>query len=120
MWSNVVRRCVVITPIDRLRNTRKCELSEEKLVIFADTVAENMADEVRYKVNTKCGELVDGKIVHIGGASFRITGTKNGKEVLIEQHQIINVSCKGKLFNQYPARIYVNGSFVSAASFRKI
>jgi hypothetical protein len=33
---------------------------------------------------------------------------------------IINVSPKGKLFNQFPARIYVNGKFTSAAAYAKL
>jgi hypothetical protein len=72
------------------------------------------------KVNVKAGELTDSKVLRVSGANFRITGMKGDKKVMIEQNQIINVSVKGKLFNQFPARIYVDGKFYSAAAFKKI
>lgn len=39
--------------------------------------------------------------------------------VRIEQSVILNVSSKGKVSNQFPARIYVAGKFVSEAKFKK-
>jgi hypothetical protein len=32
---------------------------------------------------------------------------------------IMNVSSRGTLFNQFPARIYVDGKFTSEAKFKK-
>jgi hypothetical protein len=95
-------------------------LNAEKVALFADQMADEMANEVLAKVNAKVANLQDSKVVLVSGANFVITGTKNGQNVRIEQNQIINVSVKGNLFNQYPSRIYVNGKFTSAAKFANI
>ena len=95
-------------------------LNAEKLALFAAQMADEMANEVLVKVNAKVADLQDSNVVLVSGANFVITGTKNGQNVRIEQNQIINVSVKGNLFNQYPSRIYVNGKFTSAAKFAGI
>jgi hypothetical protein len=56
----------------------------------------------------------------LDGARFRIVGIKNDRSICIEQDRIVNVSPKGTLFNQFPARIYVNGKFTSAAAYAKL
>jgi len=95
-------------------------LNAEKVALFAAQMADEMANEVLVKVNAKVADLQDSNVVLVSGANFVITGTKNGQNVRIEQNQIINVSVKGNLFNQYPSRIYVNGKFTSAAKFAGI
>lgn len=95
-------------------------LNAEKVALFAAQMAVEMANEVLAKVNAKVAELQNANVVLVSGANFVITGTKNDQNVRIEQNQIINVSVKGKLFNQYPSRIYVNGKFTSAAKFATI
>jgi hypothetical protein len=117
VWSETVRPCT-----DRSGNRTGAEytLNADKVAFMANKLAEAFADDVLAKVNAKVGELAEGKAVHVSGADFLITGKKGDSKVVIEQNQIINVSSKGKLFNQYPARIYVDGKFTSAAKFAKI
>ena len=117
VWSETVRKCC-----DRSndRTNATYSLSESRLESFAAAVANGMADEVLAKVNAKVGELGNGEVHRVGGADFVITGTKHGLEVRIEQNQIINCSVKGKLFNQYPSRIYVDGKFTPATKFALI
>ncbi len=117
VWSSTIRPCTK-TLGNRMHDT--ILLCEEKLNEFAQDQAELFADELIAKVNAKAGELTEGAVKRLSGANFRITGMKGDKKVMIEQNQIINVSVKGKLFNQFPARIYVEGKFVSAAAFKKI
>ena len=95
-------------------------LNENRLDSFSTRLANDMADEVLAKVDAKVGELENPGVVRVSGANFRITGTKCDMNVVIEQNQIINTSVKGKLFNQYPSRIYVDGKFMSAAKFAKM
>lgn len=102
------------------RNDDAYSLSEERLARFAAVLADEMADEVLAKVDAKVGELVDAEVIRVRGADFRILGTKKESRVMIEQQQILNVSSRGKLFNQFPSRIYVNGKFTPAAKFAKI
>lgn len=117
VWAETVRPCC-----ERSGNRMDAtySLSEERLASFTAKLAGLMADEVLAKVDVKVGELGNAEAHRVSGADFVITGTKHGHEVRIEQNQIINCSVKGKLFNQYPSRIYVDGKFTSAANFAAI
>lgn len=117
VWAETVRPCC-----DRSSNRMDgtYSLSEERVASFSVKLADTMADEVLGKVNAKVGDLTGAKVLRVGGANFIITGTKKDKAVRIEQNQIINVSVKGKLFNQYPSRIYVDGKFTPATKFAAI
>jgi hypothetical protein len=117
VWSETVRPCC-----DRSTDRVGADysLNVERLARFAEVMANEMADEVLAKVNAKVADLQDAKVVLVSGANFVITGTKNGKHVRIDQNQIINVSVKGNLFNQYPSRIYVDGKFTPASKFASI
>lgn len=81
--------------------------------VFADATVATWAD----KISAKLGELDNAEVRHLDGYRFAITGQKAGRSVRIEQDMIVNVSSKGTLFNQFPARIYVDGKFMSAAKF---
>jgi len=72
------------------------------------------------KIEAKVGQLESAKVAALSGCSFLITGQKAGRSVRIEQDMIVNVSPKGTLFNQFPARIYVDGKFTPAAAFAKM
>lgn len=121
IWRESVRPACDVTQVDRLHpNLNTYSLSEVRLDAIARRHAEAAADEVIAKVTAKVGELKNGELAYLGGASFRINGNKGAHKVLIEQSQIINVSSKGHLFNQWPARIYVDGKLTAAAAFGKI
>lgn len=124
VWAETVRPCVDAHAADpfalRCGKVDSYTLNDDKVARMAARIAVDFADAVIAKVNAKVGELENGVAAHVGGARFTIHGTKNGRTVTIEQDQIINVSVKGKLFNQYPARIYVDRKFTSAAAFAKL
>lgn len=117
VWAETVRPCC-----DRIGNrlTDAYLLSEDRLSRFAAALSADLADEVLAKVDAKIGELDQPCVRRVSGANFVITGAKAGRAVRIEQNQIINVSVKGKLFNQYPSRIYVDGKFTPATKFAAI
>lgn len=83
---------------------------------YADATIEAWAG----KITTKMGEVEGATIHHLDGAAFRITGTLAGKKVGIDQNMILNVSSKGLPFNQFPARIYVDGKFTSEAAWKRM
>ena len=114
VWSETVRPCCDCD------SDSNYSMSDEKLSILAGRVAQEMANDVLAKVDAKVGELNGAEVVRSGSANFIISGTKNDRAVRIEQNQIINVSVKGKLFNQYPSRIYVDGKFTPASKFAAI
>lgn len=117
VWRETIRPCC---DLNGNRVDSAYSLNEERLAKFVAILSAEMADEVLAKVDAKVGELENPGVVRVSGANFLITGTKCDMNVVIEQNQIINVSVKGKLFNQYPSRIYVDGKFMSAAKFAKI
>lgn len=93
------------------------EMDEGKLARAADAYAAATVEAWQSKIEEKLGELESAEVQHLSGTSFAITGEKAGRRVRIEQSMILNVSSKGTLFNQYPARIYVNGKFTSAKAY---
>jgi hypothetical protein len=117
VWSETVRPCCA-TKGDRYGS--EYAVDEQLLASFKAKVASVMADDVLAKVSAKVGELENSKVIRVRGAEFHLHGIKNGQKVYIEQTQILNVSSKGKLFNQFPSRIYVDGKFTPAAKFAKI
>ena len=96
------------------------EINDAYLAKMAAEYAEQVVDAWTAKIEAKLGELENADVRHMDGARFVITGSKAGRAVRIEQDRIVNVSSKGTLFNQYPARIYVDGKFTSAAAFAKL
>lgn len=99
--------------------TREYQIDQAKLAQRAAQYADNVADAMRGKIMDKAGELDEPVITHMRGMDFRLTGTMGGKKVLIEQNTIVNVSPLGTMFNQFPARIYVDGKFTPEAKFKK-
>ena len=72
------------------------------------------------KMRMKLGDLRNVKVLHrTRGGDITVTGTLNGKAVILNQQRIINVSSKGTLFHQFPSRIYVDGKFMSEAQFKR-
>jgi hypothetical protein len=89
---------------------------QQAAVAYADAVADSM----RGKIMDKAGELDAPELQHLTGMNFKLTGTMGGKKVAIEQDTIVNTSPLGTLFNQFPARIYVDGKFTPEAAFKKL
>lgn len=88
----------------------------EAAAAYADATIEAWAD----KIATKMGEIEGATIHHMQGAAFRITGTLAGKRVEIDQNMILNVSSQGKPFNQFPARLRIDGKATSEAAWKRM
>lgn len=86
----------------------------------AEKYAAAVVAEWKEKIDAKVGELTGAEVLHAGETNFIIIGQRNGRNIRIEQQMILNVSTKGTLFNQFPARIYVDGKFVSAKAYAAI
>jgi hypothetical protein len=69
------------------------------------------------KLESKLGTLGDFQATFTRGADFTISGTRNGHRVFVEQQTVFKVSSHGTPFNQFPARIYVDGKFTPAAKY---
>ena len=92
-------------------------LNDDRIQAHAQQHAADTVAAWESKMLEKMGEVEGAQVVHIAGFSYRVEGTRQGKAVRIEQSMILNVSSKGKLFNQFPARIYVDNKFFSAAKY---
>lgn len=95
-------------------------LVEEKLVAFCDRLADETVKAWLGKIEAKMGDLDAAEVHRVNATSFIITGTRAGRAVRIEQQMIVNVSSKGTLFNQFPARIRVDGKALSEAKYRAL
>lgn len=97
------------------------DISPSKLRSYAWATAMESMSDVAAKVAAKIGDMVDARVVEAHGAFITITGRHPRLGAIqLEQNQILNVSSKGKLFNQWPARIYVNGKFTSEAEYKRL
>lgn len=92
------------------------EKMEKNAAEYADSVINLWVD----KINSKLGELDTYTINEYNSFGFIITGTRNNKEVTIIQSMITNISSHGLLFNQFPAKIYVDGKSLSAAKYEAL
>lgn len=92
-------------------------LNAGRVAAHAEEQAAAMVEAWEVKMLQKMGEVEGAQVAHIAGFSYRVEGTRQGKAVRIEQSMILNVSSKGMLFNQFPARIYVDNKFMSAAKY---
>jgi len=95
-------------------------LSKEKLKVVADKYATLTVLAWQQKIVSKIGNITDIQCHSLNSTGFYITGKLGTLNVRVEQNIIVNVSSKGKLFNQFPARIYVDGKAISEAKFKKL
>jgi hypothetical protein len=97
------------------------QINEEALGRNAQAYGERVALEWYNKMRAKLGDLESVTVVDAGtGGDVLIKGRIKGHDVAVEQHRIINASSRGLLFHQFPARIYVDGKFMSEAAYRKL
>ena len=116
-WARTFRE--TIAPNCRRDENGQYKLNPVLLAAGAEAYAGMTIANWEAKIQAKMGQLDAATVQHLTGYTFRIIGTRGTDNVSIEQHMILNVSPKGKLFNQWPARIYVNGKFISEAKFKK-
>lgn len=94
-------------------------LDDARLATGAAEYAREAAQEWHAKITEKVGALRDATLAYGHGADLAVDGTRDGKAVSVRQQMIVNVSPKGKLFNQFPALIYVDGKKTSEAAYKR-
>lgn len=109
-WSSTVRRYVDF-------KDGVAAINEDRLAQGATEYAEAASQEWLTKFQSKLGNVEFAEVRNQRGALFVIVGRRNGHSVAIEQDMIVKSSTKGKLFNQFPARIYVDGHFTSEKKY---
>ncbi len=95
-------------------------LDKEKMQKNGDAYASVTLLQWEEKIKNKLENLEDAELKHLNGYSFEMVGKREGKEIRITQSMIVNVSPKGIVFNQFPAKIYVDGKFTSEANYKSL
>ena len=90
----------------------------ERVARFAAATAIASAHSWETKLIGKLGAVTDVTIEDHGAGNLTVRGTFDGSAVTLEQQRIINVSSHGKLFHQFPARIYVDGKATAERAFK--
>lgn len=108
-WQSIVACC--------RRTAEGVAINDAQLAHLANQYAADTVAAWAAKIDAKLGELEAAELVRGGGMTFLLKGRKGDRLVDIEQTMIVNISPKGTLFNQFPARIYVDGKFTSAKAF---
>ena len=120
-WSNTVRGNTTTEGgeiVGGRQNPHTYHINEDRLAANGKKYAEAVVAEWAGKIEAKLGELDGAEVKTMTGVAFLITGTRNGRKVTIEQQMILQSSPKGTLFNQFPARIYVDGKFTPEAKYK--
>lgn len=122
LWSETIRALCTSTKVetDHSGRSNPYALNPAAVAAYAEQYAVEVVESWETKIAEKMGELEGATVFNVSACNFHICGLRFGKAVRIEQDMIVNVSSKGKLFNQFPARIYVEGKFTSAAKYKKL
>ena len=101
------------------RTAEGYQINSDKLNRAADDYAHAVVESWKGKIMSKLSDLDEPEVDRLDGTSFRLYGKKGGSDVRIEQNMIINVSVLGTRYAQFPARIYVDGKFMSELAYKK-
>lgn len=82
--------------------------------------AQGQVDSFKYKLNKKLSDLSDISDLTINGLEFSFRAKLAEHVIRINQTTVLKCSKKGKLFNQWPCRIYVDGKMMPESKFKKL
>ena len=95
-------------------------LNKEALMPEALDYAKDAVRKWEMKIMEKLGDLEEIKVPYHTDCGFIVCGKRNGQDVAISQQMILNVRYETyTFFNQFPARIYVDGKSMSASAYKK-
>ena len=119
VWRETVSRCVKRT--GHMMND-PVNLDEDLIRTLVEAWADQEIDGAVHKLDAKIGDVTSVRVLEAtdGLAWFTVSAElPDGRLIRVYQTQILNVSSKGKLFNQWPATMYVNGKKTSEAAYKK-
>jgi hypothetical protein len=120
VWRETLSPLCSHTRANDLRRSAEYHLNPEKVAKAAAEYANQTTAAWEAKIQAKLGELDSATVHCLEGVRFRITGTRAGRAVEIQQDMILNVSAKGTVFNQFPARIYIDRKFTSETAYKRL
>jgi len=101
-------------------NGFEAEFDMARLDKAAERYVQDTVDSLVAKVLSKVGDLEDVQLSFASSSRFVLRGKRCGDKVTIRQDCILNVSKLGKLYNQWPARIELNGKRISAKAYSEL
>jgi hypothetical protein len=102
------------------RYTMNYRIDHARIEAASLRYAQDQVNVFKTKLMTKLADLTDIHQLHLSGLNFSFQGMLGEQRVRVEQTTVLKCSKNGKLFNQWPCRIYVNGKFMSEAAFKKL
>lgn len=109
-----------LQPVIDRKAGNEAVINGEKLALAATKYADHVAEAMGVKIMSKAGELDSAKIAYIDGMRFKLTGVKNGHSIRIEQSVVLKRSPLGRLFNQFPALVYIDGKFTPEHAYKSM
>jgi len=117
-WREIIRP--LCNAFEVSRNRHEYELSDIKIAAAAQKYAEAAANEWSNKIAAKLGDVEYHGFKCFHGCNYLVHATRDGHDIRLDQQLILKSSPKGKLFNQFPARIYVDGKLVSEKKYKEM
>ena len=90
----------------------------ERVEKQAQAKAEALCLQWENKIVSKTESLTNVKLVYGGDLTYTITGERDGRKVTIEQIMTLCANFNGTVYNQFPARIYMDGKFVPEEAYK--
>jgi len=118
VWGETIRP--LCSAVEVSHNRYEYKLNDAKVAAAAQAYAEAAANEWREKITGKLADVEYREFKLFGGCNFLVHATRDGHDIRLDQQIILKSSPKGKLFNQFPARIYVDGKLVSEKKYKEM
>lgn len=119
-WNHVIVRCFDHQQGETIFDKEIVTFNTDKLQKLADAYGEETATEWASKIESKLVNVTGIKFRRLGRGSFAFRGERNGHAVSLMQQTVTKVSNRGTWFHQFPARIYVNGQFMSEKAYKEM
>ena len=94
-------------------------LNEKYLKKIAEQYGKAQVSGFIAKLNRKTEGLDNVSVKFLADMDFLVVGEFDGNTISIQQTTVFKISKNGVFFNQWPARIYVNGNFMSEKKFKE-
>ena len=95
-------------------------LNEEGIKSYCQFYAEETTKAWLAKIITKLGPISSATVALYDGRNFVIRFERDGRKCTIEQQSILKCTNRGKMFHQFPSRIYVEGQFYSERNYQAL
>lgn len=130
-WAHM-DKLIRLTTVERDRERIRRDIADHKrfvrsgvidalaIITAVDEVVDAEIEATLPKMVLKLGRAQVSKVDMQRGGAVHILAHLDGHEVRVEQQRILKVSPLGRLFCQWPSRVYVDGQFTPEAAYAKM